>query len=182
MDLPVGDHDGAGDARGRHVAEARCPARENRRVSARSSAASARPASTTRTSNCLKRASRSCRPASAALRFGLAVADVLALAAVDDQRHDALQRLALLVEQHRVEQGRGKGCKRCKAEDRAALAKPQADQRQDAEAARARPQAAARTGAVRRRSTSSCVTAPAVRAAPAHAPGRICSCRSACTS
>ena len=64
-------------------------------------------------------------------RFGLPVADILALAAVDDHSHDALQRFALLVEQNRVEQGGGKGCQRCKAEDRAALGKPQADQRQD---------------------------------------------------
>ena len=49
------------------------------------------------------------------------------VAAVDDHSHDALQRFALLVEQHRVKEGRGKGREGCKAEDRTALVKPQAD-------------------------------------------------------
>ena len=71
----------------------------NRRVSVRSSAASAGRPRPTRTSNCLKRASRSCSSASACVGLLGAVADVLALAAVDDERDDALQRLALLVEQ-----------------------------------------------------------------------------------
>ena len=117
----------------------------NSRVSVRSSAASAWPASTTRTSNCLKRASRSCRPASAASVWPGALADVLALAAVDDQRDDALQRLALLVEQHRVEQReRPAPPAPTSAQQRAALARdhrPASDQQR-----RAAPRMAASSG------------------------------------
>ena len=110
--------------------------------------------------------------------------DGLARALVDDDDGDVGEALALLLPQRRVgerEQQRGE---RQGAQQRAAAA------RGTAAAPPARPPAPRppRTGApaasARNRSTSSCVmrlTARAVRAAPARAPGRPCSCRSART-
>ena len=95
----------------------------NSRVSVRSSAALAAPASTTRTSNCLKRASRSLQAGDRLVGLLGAVADVLALAAVDDQRDDALQRIALLVEQHRIDQRQRKRGEGGEPQQRAALAR-----------------------------------------------------------
>ena len=96
----------------------------------RSSAASARPASTTRDVELREAREPLLQAGEGSTRLGLAVADVLALAAVDDQGHNALQRFALLVEQHRVDEGRGERCERCEAEPGAALAEEDADERE----------------------------------------------------
>src|SRR5690606_31986152 len=63
-------------------------------------------------------------------RLGLAVADVLALAAVDNEGNDALQRVALFIEQDRVDERGGKGGQGCEAQPGAALAKEQAGKRE----------------------------------------------------
>ena len=103
VDLAVGDHDGAGDARRRHVAQ-----RPRQRAEQRGRRAVGRIVAGLR----LDRAHLELGIAGEALldrRFGLvgllrAVLDRLALAAVDDERDDALQRIALLLQDHRVEE------------------------------------------------------------------------------
>ena len=155
VDLAVGDHDGAGDARGRHVAEGAFQRAEQPGLGALVGGVGAAGLDHAHV-ELLEAREPLLQAGEGCAGLGLAVADVLALAAVDDQRHDAFQRLALLVEQHRVDQRRGKGCERGEAEDRAALAEATGRRAPAARSAPARRQAAARTEAVRRRSTSSC--------------------------
>ena len=129
MDLTVGDHDGSGDTRGRHVAEGAFERAEEPRLGAFVGGVGAAG---------LDHAHLELREAGEPLlqafqrstRLGLAVAYVLALAAVDDESNDALQRLALLVEKHRVDEGGGKGGERGETEPRAALAEEQPGQRE----------------------------------------------------
>ena len=80
-----------------------------------------------------------------------ALAEPLAGAFVDDERHDAGQRIALLALQHRVgerqhEQRRGE-----RAERRAAHALPGEHSENEQQARRQAPRSAARAGAGRRR-------------------------------
>jgi hypothetical protein len=153
MHLAVGDHDRAADARGGTSRKALSSA-PNRRVSVRSSAAPARPASTTRTSNwgSAPAAPAGRRPPR---RSGGAVADVLALAAVDDQRDDALQRLALLVEQTGLTSAAASAAK-APARSQAPRWRRTAGSRAGAIGARIAASHAARKARVRRRRTSSC--------------------------
>ena len=110
----------------------------------------------------------------------VATADVLALAAVDDQGDDALQRVALLVEQHRIDHRQRKCGEGGEPQQRTALAQHQSSQRQQGDRHQQRRQQW--PGQQRFEGERPVhLTAPTVRAAPARAPGRICSCRSACT-
>ncbi len=119
--LAVGDHHRAADTRGRHVAEHAFQRRKQPGLGA--VVGLARPAGFHHAHVELAEA------AEARLqRFhrlvggGLARADILALAAVDDDGHDALQRVAFLVEQNRIEERERQGGKGGDTQQRAALA------------------------------------------------------------
>ena len=130
MHLAVGDHHSAGDARRRHVAK--CAIQRGKQPRLRAFVGSV---GTTGLDHAHVELLEACEtllhPRNRRTGLGLAVADILALAAVDDQRDHALQRIALLVEQHRIDQCRSKRKQGGAAKDRAALAQPKAGQHDD---------------------------------------------------
>src|SRR5439155_17836065 len=132
MHLAVGDHDRAADARGRHVAESAFQHAEQPGFGAL--IGSLGLAGVDHADVELLETAETLLKASQRL-VGLlgAVADVLALAAVDDDGDDALQRLALLVEENWVEQRAAQRDKGDEAQERAALAEPQAGEREQQE-------------------------------------------------
>ena len=115
------------------------------------------------------------------IRHFRAVADVLALAAVDHEGDNALQRITLLFQQNGIEQRKRNGDGGGKAQKRAALAQHEADQNQQ----RDRHQDQRQRGQRKERLEADGpihLTAPAVRGVPARGPGPTCSCRSTYTS
>jgi hypothetical protein len=125
VDLAVSDHDRTGDARRRHVAEGAFQRAEQAGFGALVGGVRAARLDDPHV-ELLEARQPLLKPGDGLRGLVAAIADVLALAAVDHQRHHALQRLTLLVEQHRVEERRGKRKERRDAEQRAALAKPEA--------------------------------------------------------
>ena len=129
MDLAVGHHDGAADARGRHVAEGAVERTEQARLGTvvdgirRARLDDAHVELLEARQPLLERCD-------CLVGLLVAVADVLALAAVDDQRNDALQRVAFLVEQDRIDDCQRQRDEGGKPQHRAALTQHQPGQRQ----------------------------------------------------
>ena len=155
---------------------------ENSRVPSVSPSAS--PASATRTSRPGMRLSRSTSVARAASVCGIAVAEILARALVDDDGGDRGDRVAILARQRRIGERQHHQRQRHGAHRRAAAARQQQQRRDQHGARRTPPRRHSRAPAerMRRRSSNQAPTVPAARAAPGYAPGRLCSCRSARTS
>ena len=115
---------------------------------------------------------------------GGAASEILAGALVDDDGDDRRQRLAVLGQEHGP--GEGGDQRRQRGEAQPGAANPPEDERGDGEKADdrepgepgERDQRREGQGPVHRVAP---LTARAVRAGPARAPGRPCSCRSACT-
>ncbi len=88
MDLAVGDHHRARDARGRHVAEGAVQRAEKPGLGALLGSVGAAGLDHAHV-ELLEAGEPLLKAGECCAGFGLPVADILALAAVDDQRHDA---------------------------------------------------------------------------------------------
>ena len=176
VDAPIGDHDGAGDAIGGTSASAE-PSAVNNRVP--SVSPSDCPASTTRTSSPGMRLRRSTIAARACFGLPRAVAEILARAFVDHDDGDRAERVAILARERRIGEREHDERQRQRADDGAAAARYQEQQRQNESRSNGGPQnlGGDERERTRHRDSSSSPTAPAVRAAPARAPGPPCSCR-----
>ena len=143
---------------------------------------SACPASTTRTSSPLiffrLSTSASCAFAVSWLRC----AEILARALVDHDGGDRGQRLAVLAGEGGIGERQQDQRQRGDAHRRAARAAEQQQRRDRDDRGERDPQHERRNEGRERDAVLHGATAPAVRSAPARAPGRPCSCRSACTS
>ncbi len=104
MNLAVGDHDRAADAGSRHVSENALQRAKQARLGA--VVGGIRLA---RLNHAHIKLFEACEPFLHArqrpIGFIGARADILTLAAIDNQRHHALQRLAIFIEEDRIDQG-----------------------------------------------------------------------------
>jgi len=130
MHLPVGDHHRAGDAGVRNVAEGVLQRGEQARLGAVAGGGIVAAGLDHAHVELAEAGEAFLHAGQCGVGLPLALADRLALAAVDHQGDDAFQGLALLVEQDGVEEGGGKRRQRRKSQERAAPAHPQAGQRQ----------------------------------------------------
>ncbi len=143
-------------------------------------------ACTSRTSKPPSASSRAFKAATAACVCAARLPRRLAGAVVDDERDDARQRIAFLTLQDRIDERQDEERGGERAQPRAAHPLPGEEREHDDEDGTERCDERQRQqwiegegepGHVFRR-----LTARAARAAPGRAPGRPCSCRSACTS
>ena len=185
--LAVGDHDDAGEAVGRRVGERRVEVGEQ--VGAGRCRRRARPPVTHLTCEARDLAELGLEVGLDRARLLGPVAERLAGALVDDDDGDVGEALALLLAQRRIGE-RGEQARRARsARSSAPRVRRNSSSATSTErqARPRRPEQRARAPSARSRSTSSChaasltPTARAARAAPARAPGRPCSCRSAHT-
>ena len=120
VDLAVGDHDRAGEARGRYVAE-----RTVQRAEQPGLRAVVRRAGLSSLDHAHLKLLEACEPllhaADRLIGLAGARADILALAAVDDQGDDAFHRLALFVEEDRIDESARQRQQRREAKESATL-------------------------------------------------------------
>ena len=178
VDDAVGDQDGAADALRRNVGEA---GRKRRTARVPSVSPCDWPASIIRTSRFVDAAEPLGQRRAHGFGLLAAVRRGSGSGAVDDDRDDARQRIAVLAGQRRIgERERHEG-KRHGAHQRPRPHREQEQRHRDRHADRRPSTAAGTSGANEIPNPIGTPTGRAARAAPARAPGRPCSCRSGCT-